>query len=535
MRAIHRRPTALLERDCAMNGQNRDYMGPKPTQGASVSRNGPSWKPIALPMIMVLLLSVPPAFSFASSRMQSKTHAFQRHSQAGSSAENDSSVTQPPPTSTPPMQVSEINVVYDVRRPMVYSDSLGRYVVALDDCNQEYTSWTTRILGTQFLPALRAAFVPAGVTPNYYSFIRWRIFQRFVNANIQVVGTQSLLLGLGLKSSLPATAALRWVLKDALGKIVRMLWASRMSGRFDSNAKRWRFRSSLVYAVGNALEIVAYLHPLFLLWATLANAAKQVAYLTNSATRTAVYNSFRTTENIGDITAKGEAQIAMVDLAGMATGIGLVAPWASKSLQHLLTTFGALQVLEIFSVYRLLRSVQYRVLNYERLVQVVREFDKQQTIPTPVELSKTEAIIRPTETQLRRRVAFGSLGRALMNPDELQTLVRMFRKERFLLVIGANVKTHNRRERSNCHIVLHADATNLDIVKSTLALHYLRQSLTPEITRCQEGWNLLEDALQKASDKLPVLLRLMTQKGWQTPTRNMIGQVKTRAEWPLES
>jgi hypothetical protein len=41
-----------------------------------------------------------------------------------------------------------------------------------------------------------------------------------------------------------------------------------MGGKFDSDAKRWRFRSSLVYALGNALEIITYINPqLFLLWA----------------------------------------------------------------------------------------------------------------------------------------------------------------------------------------------------------------------------------------------------------------------------
>ena len=70
--------------------------------------------------------------------------------------------------------------------------------------------------------------------------------------------------------------------------------------------------------------------------------------LTSSATRNALYNSFKgdgvvnvntangagdnngavtrrsgSIENIGDITAKGEAQIAVVDLLGIASGICL--------------------------------------------------------------------------------------------------------------------------------------------------------------------------------------------------------------------
>jgi hypothetical protein len=86
--------------------------------------------------------------------------------------------------------------------------------------------------------------------------------------------------------------------------------------------------------------------------AMLANSCKQMSMLTSSATRNALYNSFKridgvnggknndavdglnrnatvgrrgvgATENIGDITAKGEAQIAVVDLLGIASGICL--------------------------------------------------------------------------------------------------------------------------------------------------------------------------------------------------------------------
>lgn len=55
---------------------------------------------------------------------------------------------------------------------------------------------------------------------------------------------QALLLALGIKARrLGAAAAMSWVLKDALGKFGRILWASKMGRRFDSDAKRWRFRS----------------------------------------------------------------------------------------------------------------------------------------------------------------------------------------------------------------------------------------------------------------------------------------------------
>ena len=92
-----------------------------------------------------------------------------------------------------------------------------------------------RLIAHQIKPYLSAALIPDGVTPAYYRYASWRNFQRLINANLHVFGTRSLLMGLGIKtkSLAAASAALNWVLKDALGKIIRMIWASRMGGKFD--------------------------------------------------------------------------------------------------------------------------------------------------------------------------------------------------------------------------------------------------------------------------------------------------------------
>lgn len=135
---------------------------------------------------------------------------------------------------------------------------------------------------------LNDCFIPSGdLTIHYYRYVFWRAIQRFLNATNHVFGTQALLLALGLKKNRIGTAAaITWVLKDALGKVSRILWASSYGRRFDLDAKKWRFRSGMIYAVGNALEVMTYLFPsMFLLMAALANALKQMSMLTSSSTR----------------------------------------------------------------------------------------------------------------------------------------------------------------------------------------------------------------------------------------------------------
>ena len=499
--------------------------------------------------------------------------------------------------------LTQVDVIFGSKTSLVYDEGEGRYLPTemirheLDEFQVDENRLSHSILGPlinsppvtvcrkavayHIRPYLAAAFVPEGVTSSYYRYTRWRVFQRWINANLQVFGTQSLLLGLGIKTkSLAAvSAALNWVLKDALGKIVRMMWASKMGGRFDSDAKRWRMRASFLYAFGNGMEIATYVMPqLFLLFATLANCCKQMSMLTCSSTRTALYNSFRdgTRENIGDITAKGEASIAVVDLLGIGTGVAL-SRIIGTAPRAVISAYCILQTIEIFCIYRMLRTVQFRVLNFERLVQVLRDFTNDPAtnsilnsksrkftngealtandcgVKSPEQMANTEKILKPPAHLTRRALAFGSLSRARLDPDELTKLLDIFAKEKFLLVVGRNMKKRGLSQRlshpkdptlsiqENCHIVLHTEATNADIVKSSLALILLRQKLAridhpdPDHIRSRDCLEMVQEACQEAERLLPRLLRQLADQGWTSPAKYMFGRVTMRAYWPLKA
>lgn len=464
---------------------------------------------------------------------------------------------------------SEVNLLYGIRTLLVYDETQDLFVNRGrqdENAHDASVSSSKRIYLALFqtmLAQLRVSFVPAGVTQNYYAFMRWRIIQRFVNANLHVFGTQSLLLGLGIKAQMNSrmgalSAALNWVLKDALGKIVRMIWASRMGLRFDGDAKRWRFRSSFVFAAGNGLEIATYIFPnMFLIWATLANCCKQISMLTSSSTRPSIFNSFRdgTRENIADITAKGEAQIAIVELFGIASGICL-SRFVGMSVRNIVIIYSLLQALEIACVYAEMRQVEYRVCNFERLVTVIQSslesLDK--NVLSPHEVALSERMFRPPKHLSRRRVMFGSLGRSKLSPSELDHLLKISGRNRFLLVVGSNVKRpHTRFNRfiwkskrslsiqEKCHVVLHSSATNSDIVKGTLALLLLRRKLASiadrlidiEKIRTSDVMDLIEESVEESDVMFDLLLRKMNEQGWESPTKLIFARVNMRADWPL--
>jgi len=463
-------------------------------------------------------------------------------------------------------KLTEVDVLYGSRKTLTYDPLLERYIPKEEKKDNVVGADGAGILHSRILAFLKRNFVPDGVTPSYYRFIKWRVIQRFINSIVHVLGTQSLLMGLGIKSkkSLGLSAVLNWVLKDALGKVVRLVWASYMGRKFDSDAKRWRFRSSIVYAIGNAMEIITYVQPqFFLLYATLANCFKQISFLTSSSTRTAIYNSFRTAENIADITAKGEAQVAVVDLLGILAGV-LLSSAVGMQVKNVVGVYSLLQIIEIFCLHRMINAVEFRVLNFERLLQLVQTFvvsssnttttKEEVQMPTPTEMAKTERIFLPPERLGRRQIAFGSLSRARLSPSEVDTLLTMFQSERFMLVVGENIKKKKRRQyrrkqqqeaamigiEENCHIVLHVDATNMDIVKATLALTILRQSMSQKqkkeknsSLRSSDCWEEIRTAHSQCQTWFPFLLQKMSEKGWAHPARFMLGRVTMRAEWPI--
>ena len=219
-------------------------------------------------------------------------------------------------------------------------------------------------------------------------------------------------------------------------------------------------------------------------------------------------------------------------------------------------------------MYRQLRAVVYRVLNFERMIQIITQFVKEfrdytpeqrhaflrggnnvTDMPTPAVMAARERIFLPPPHLSRRAMAFGSLGRARLSPAELGDLRNVFASERFVLVVGANIKYHAQRNwppksrkqrlQENCHIILHTEATNVDIVKSTLALTLLRDKLAasddldPDTMRSADCLDLIAAAQREADDLFYLLLRQLAKHGWESPARFMFGRVHMRAEWPL--
>lgn len=372
------------------------------------------------------------------------------------------------------------------------------------------------------------SFFPDDVTPDYYSFTAWRFSQRCVSATIGVFGTTSLLFALGIRSGrIGEAAVISWVLKDGLGRVGKMLWAGSMGKDFDVDPKRWRFRSALLYAFGNGLEIVTQIFPAsFLVFATLANSMKQVSMLTSSATRNAMYRSFGgLSQNIANITAKGEAQIVVADLIGMACGIRL-SKILGASKEKILGVYLVLTALDIFGIYMELRQVVFRTLNAERSNIIVKHYVRTGKLLTPSDISPQERIF--LKPRYKAQVRLSSIAHAAEDPKELDLLLHVFRREHFL------VSTPISGTGSACRLVLRKNASNADVLRAILMIGYVHKAVGGRTKKgpmtLEEQESILRSSRKSTKRNFPMFLEAAKGAGWSTDNL-LFSTMKRRGYW----
>ena len=86
-----------------------------------------------------------------------------------------------------------------------------------------------------------------------------------------------------------AAAAYQWVLKDGLGQLGAILFASKYGKNFDADIKKFRFMSIFTLNMALWIEITALAYPHhFLMIASLANVGKNICYMLSSASRASI-------------------------------------------------------------------------------------------------------------------------------------------------------------------------------------------------------------------------------------------------------
>ncbi|PVU95739.1 hypothetical protein BB561_001639 [Smittium simulii] len=198
-----------------------------------------------------------------------------------------------------------------------------------------------------------------------------------MGSTASILSTQSMLFAIGLGSSaIPLSATLTWVLKDGIGQLGGVLYASFLGTNFDKESKRLKFWSAVWLQFAIWLEMLTPIFPaVFLLLASIANILKNICYLTLGATKASINKSLCNSDNLGDLTAKSGSQATAAGLAGTVLGIGLSSLFGAD-LTCLISVFVPLSCLAILANYKSLEHLKIQSLNLQHMALILHDLVK---------------------------------------------------------------------------------------------------------------------------------------------------------------
>lgn len=174
--------------------------------------------------------------------------------------------------------------------------------------------------------------------------------------------------------TIPLAATLNWVMKDGLGQLGGVVFASFVSNQFDADPKKWRFIAVMAMECASFIELLTPLAPsYFLLLGSTANIGKNISFLAASASRAAIHKSFAVQENLADVTAKTGSQSIVASVLGTSMGISIAALLQSSGLsaaeqyQTTVLAFCALSLSSMSIHYASLQRVTITTLSLRRL------------------------------------------------------------------------------------------------------------------------------------------------------------------------
>ncbi|KAF9132714.1 hypothetical protein BG015_003673, partial [Linnemannia schmuckeri] len=402
-----------------------------------------------------------------------------------------------------------------------------------------------------------AVFLPKGfpesVTPNYWPFAKWQFVHNVAGSVTAVISTQSLLFAMGLGAgSIPMAAALNWIIKDGLGQLGGVVYASFVSDKFDSEPKRFRFQATVAMQGANVLELLTPLWPgSFLVIASISNIGKNMAWLASSATRAQMNKTFALRDNLGDITGKSGSQTTAAGLVGTGLGVVIAALMSHVSedptvlpLVPMCLTFLPFAIFNIYSNYRSSHYVTTPSLNIPRteavFYSVMKElvFEKEsgqkrlklslaelvhkleELVPTPMQVAHKEVFVTAYQSPFRIGIEiepaihrFAGRGKGTETLDRAFRQVDLIQKEHYYMM--ADIRANK--------VVIWFDkkAKGKDLVQgfyhacATRAI--MQQQVSGSGVSKEDQWSkAIRQAHEEAIETVPRLTEVMRQKEWDT-------------------
>ncbi|DBB16035.1 hypothetical protein WJX82_010959 [Trebouxia sp. C0006] len=285
---------------------------------------------------------------------------------------------------------------------------------------------------------------PDSVTPDYLAYQLWAVPSHITGWIGSSLITSSLLAAVGLKAGAGTAAAgaasIRWITKDGIGALGRLLVSAGRGGTvFDEDPKRWRLIAEGFTTSGRALEIATAVFPQqFVLLAGLGNFTKAVGKGMGNPCFRIIQTHFAKNNNVGDVAAKEQVWEVVAQLIGLALSVALLNGIdATGDPTNAVWAWVAIQSVHVALRYKSLSVIQLPTLNQKRSCALVNAHLQGQQLPD-VKTGNYEEAMLAGPTSSTPSVQFGcSASRVFSDSDATQrllSLAELYSEERYILV-----------------------------------------------------------------------------------------------------
>ncbi|KAI4353315.1 hypothetical protein L6164_002274 [Bauhinia variegata] len=378
-------------------------------------------------------------------------------------------------------------------------------------------SWLPDIVTDFILPA----GFPGSVSDDYLNYMLLQ-FPTNVTAWIcHAIVTSSLLKAVGIGSfsgttAAASAAAIRWVSKDGIGAIGRLLVGGWFGNLFDDDPKQWRMYADFIGSAGSIFDLTTQLYPdYFLALASLGNLTKAVARGLKDPSFRVIQNHFAISGNLGEVAAKEEVWEVVAQLMGLYLGILILdTPGLVKSYPFLSFTWMGMRLLHLWLRYVSLSVLKFNTINIKRARILVKSHVLKSTVSGCVDCNKEENILAWHQF-MKPQIIFGvpleqmyGVGRSHFM---VKTLLKLYAKEKYILTVNQEL------EDLRFLVSFKVGATSVSVLRSLWQTFWLCENWDSKANVCDQ----LANSLLELENRFEDFTHKLNDAGWDTQQLNL--------------
>ncbi|CAH2074615.1 unnamed protein product, partial [Thlaspi arvense] len=404
--------------------------------------------------------------------------------------------------------------------------------------SQELNSAETNTL---WLPDVVKDFVfptgfPGSVSDDYLDYMLWQFPTNVTGWICNAVGVGSFSGTSAAATAAASAAAIRWVSKDGIGALGRLLIGGRFGSLFDDDPKQWRMYADLIGSAGSFFDLATQLYPTqFLLLASTGNLAKAVARGLRDPSFRVIQNHFAISGNLGEVAAKEEVWEVAAQLIGLGLGIMIIdTPGLVKSFPFVSLTWTSIRLVHLWLRYQSLAVLQFNTVNLKRARILVQSHVTHSVVPGFVDCNKRENILL-WQRFMKPRIIFGVSLEEVSGLEKsvykVKALLKMYTREKYILTLNKLNKDTDYlrsiwdkaklREHRFFTLLERVNATSRDVLRCLWQAYWLYENMEQSFKDKDSVFHWLKQSLSEMDNKFDDFLVKLDTAGWNLRESNL--------------